>query len=84
MLLNYSPSAVLNRLYALYKVKGKDVALPAALALKMENDHFYWLLLAELNTGDSGQQLEYYKKALALAKTGTEQQVIRKKMQQAG
>jgi RNA polymerase sigma-70 factor (ECF subfamily) len=84
LLLNYSPSAVLNRLYALYKAKGKEVALPEALELKMENDHFYWLLLAELNTGDNKQQLEYYKKALALAKTDTEQQVIRKKMQQAG
>ncbi|RFS22710.1 RNA polymerase subunit sigma [Chitinophaga silvatica] len=81
LLLSYSHSIALNRLYALYKAKGKAAALPEVLALNMENNHFYWLLLAELHHNEPLQR-SYYEKALRLAKSGIEQQVISKKIDQ--
>src|SRR6202012_3890311 len=45
LLINYSPSVALNRAFALYKVDGPEAALEAAEKLKLEDDHFYFLLL---------------------------------------
>ncbi len=48
LLINYSPSVALNRIFALYKVKGSQAALDEAEKLRLENNHFYFLLLGEL------------------------------------
>ncbi len=83
LLINYSPSVALNRIFALYKVCGQQPALTEAESLRWENNHFYHILLGELykNT-DSKKALSSLQKAYDLAKTQTEKEGIREKMDQ--
>ena len=81
LLINYSPSVALNRVFALYKANGAQAALAAAEKLNMENNHFYFVLLGELYRHiDSGTARRHFQKAESLAKTQTEKQVIQKKI----
>jgi RNA polymerase sigma-70 factor (ECF subfamily) len=78
---NYSPSVALNRTYALFRVRGKRAAIDAAENLKLENNHFYFLLLGELYRGvDNEKARMHFQQAIALAGTQTEKQGIRDKM----
>lgn len=81
LLINYSPSVALNRAFALYKVQGWQVALVEAEKLKLENNHFYFVLLGELykNMDKSLAELNL-RKAYSLVKTNTEKQVIQAKI----
>ena len=77
LLINYSPGVALNRIFALYKTKGREAALHEAAKLPANNSHFYFLLMGELYNGlDNQQALSHYKQALALAKTQREKQGI--------
>ncbi|QEC44758.1 RNA polymerase sigma factor [Pseudobacter ginsenosidimutans] len=79
--INFSPGVALNRIYALYKAKGREEAIKAAQELDLTQHHFYWLLLGELQSGIDNEQAQlYFKKALALAKTIPEQQGIKEKI----
>ena len=79
----YSPVAALNRTYALSKVKGKQEAIREAEKLNLTSNHFYFTLLGELYTGiDNTKAKENFKKAFELSKTQTDQQTIRKKIDQ--
>jgi RNA polymerase sigma factor (sigma-70 family) len=79
--INYSPSVALNRIYALYKTRGREPALTEALKLGLENDHFYFALLGELYKGlDNDRARANFENAYALAKTQTEKQSILKKI----
>ena len=79
MLVNYSPGAALNRIFAFYKVNGPRAALAEAEQLQMEGDHFYFVLLGELyRSVDRGKAISNFKKAHALAKTPMEKEGIRK------
>jgi len=79
--INYSPAVALNRTYALYKVKGREAALVEAEKLKLENNHFYFMLLAELYTGLNQQKARLHlERAYDLAKTKTEKQGIQEKI----
>lgn len=81
VLINYSPVAALNRIYALYKVHGKKAALAEAEKLKLENNHFYFVLLGELYKNiDKVKAKLNFEKAYALAKTETEKQTIQEKI----
>ncbi|MDB5281120.1 MAG: polymerase subunit sigma [Bacteroidota bacterium] len=81
LLVNYSPSVALNRTYALYKANGWQPALAEAEKLKLETNHFYFLLLGELyKNADKGKAKLNLQKALALAKTKTEKEGIQKKI----
>lgn len=83
LLINYSPAVALNRIFALYKAKGKETALQETAQLPPVNSHFYHLLMAELYTRlDDRQALSHYQKAYDLARTQTERQGIREKMDQ--
>jgi len=85
LLINYSPSVALNRIFALYKVKGSPAALAEAEKLKLEDNHFYFLLLAELyKDPDPGKAKSSLEKACALAKTLTEKQKIRERINRLG
>lgn len=78
-LINYSPSVALNRLFALYKVNGWEIALPEAEGLKMENNHFYFILLGELyKHTDPKKAKTKFRRAHVIAKTKTEKKVIQK------
>lgn len=80
---NYSPGVALNRLFALYKAKGWEIALAEAEKLNLPNNHFYFVLLGELYTNkDKQAAILYLEKAYALAKTQTDQQTIREKIEQ--
>jgi RNA polymerase sigma-70 factor (ECF subfamily) len=79
--INYSPSVALNRTFALYKVHGAKAALQEAEQLRLENNHFYFILLGELyKEFDAKKALESFERAWSLAKTETEKQDIRQKM----
>jgi RNA polymerase sigma-70 factor (ECF subfamily) len=81
LLINYSSGVALNRLYALYKVKGKQQALAEATALQLANNHFYFLMLGELYKGiDNSKAKDNFQKAYDLAKTQTEKQGIQEKI----
>ncbi len=77
----YSPIAALNRTYALSKANGKREAIVEAEKLKLTSNHYYYVLLGELYTGiDDGKAAENLRSALALAKSDTDKQTIRKKL----
>lgn len=79
--INYSPAAVLNRIFALYKTRGAVAALAVAEALNFDTNHFYYLLLGELYKDiDPAKAKTQLRKALALAKTQTEKDGIIKKL----
>jgi RNA polymerase sigma-70 factor (ECF subfamily) len=79
--INYSPGVALNRTYALYKARGKNEALIEAEKLQLTTNHFYFTLLGELykNIDDEKAKLNF-QKAYDLAKTQTEKQVIKEKI----
>jgi predicted RNA polymerase sigma factor len=81
LIVNYSPAVALNRTYAFYRANGREAALEEAEKLKLESNHFYFLLLAELY-GDQDPEMarKSFKNALKLAHTATEKQVIQSKM----
>lgn len=77
LIINYSPGVVLNRIYALYKARGAEEALPEAEKLQMLNNHFYFLLLGELYKNlDKGKAKKHFQTAYSLAKTKTEKDFI--------
>ena len=82
LLVNYSPGVALNRTYALYKANGQEAALAEAKKLQLENNHFYFILLGELykNIDNNNAKLNF-QRAYALAKTQTEKQEIREKIE---
>lgn len=81
LLVNYSPSVVLNRMFALYKAKDAQSAVTETEKLNFENNHFYFLLLGELYKNiNSGKARIYFQKAYSLAKTETEKKDIQIKI----
>jgi predicted RNA polymerase sigma factor len=79
--LEYSPIAAMNRTFALAKVNGKESALGEAEKLRLDDHHFYFVLLAELYTDvDNGKAAENLQKALALVKTGPGRQAIQTRL----
>ena len=81
MKINNSLSAILSRIYALYKIKGAESALAEAEKLNLENNHFYFLLLGELYKSiDLEKAKVNYGKAYSLAKTETEKKGILEKI----
>jgi RNA polymerase sigma factor (sigma-70 family) len=79
--IEYSPIAALNRTYALSKANSKAEAIIEAEKLNLIDNHFYFTLLGELYTSiDNNKAKQNFEKALSLAKTMTDQQTIRKKI----
>ena len=78
--LEYSPIAALNRTFALSKVNGKQEAIREAEKLDLHENHFYYTLLGELYTGiDDSKAKECFRKAVTLAKTNSDKEMILKK-----
>ena len=78
LVIEYSPIAALNRTYALSKVKGKEAAIEEAEKLNLSTNHFYFMLLGELYTGINDKKAKAsFQKAFSLAKTETDKQTIR-------
>jgi len=82
LLANYSPGVALNRTYALYKANGQEAALAEAKKLQLENNHFYFILLGELYKNiDNNKAKLNFEKAYTLARTQTEKEEIREKIE---
>ncbi|MBS0031417.1 RNA polymerase sigma factor [Chitinophaga sp. 22321] len=82
LMINYSPSVALNRTFALYKANGQQAALIEAEKLKLENNHFYFLLLGELYKNiDPKKAMANLQRAYDLAKTQAEKQGIKRMME---
>lgn len=83
--IEYTPVAALNRTYALAKVKGNAHAIIAAEALKLTDNHFYYLLLGVLYSDiDRKKALDNFLKAHSLAKTNADRQTIQQRIDQLG
>lgn len=81
LMLEYSPVAALNRTFVLSKVKGKEIAIAEAEKLKLTDNQYYFTLLGELYTGiDKEKAKENFRRALVLAKTNSEKQIIEKRL----
>ncbi|WP_236652729.1 RNA polymerase sigma factor [Chitinophaga vietnamensis] len=78
----YTPVAALNRTYALSRANGKSAAIAEAEKLQLTNNHFYFALLGELYAGINNQlATQHLERALALAKTNADKQVLQKKLE---
>lgn len=81
LMINYSPAVAINRTYALYKANGWKEALVEAEKLKLENSHFYYVLLGELySNSDIGKAEQNYRQALALVRNEAERRIISNKI----
>jgi len=79
--IEYSPVAALNRTFALSKANGKQEAIIEAEKLNLISNHFYFTLLGELYTEINNKKArQNFEKAISLAKTQTDKQTIRKKI----
>jgi RNA polymerase sigma factor (sigma-70 family) len=80
--LEYSPVAALNRMYAFSKVHGKQKAIVETEKLKLEDNHYYFMLLADLYTGfDDGKARHFLEEAFRLAKSVPEKEAIGEKIE---
>jgi predicted RNA polymerase sigma factor len=81
LVLEYSPIAALNRTFVLSKIQGKEAAIAEAEKLKLDDNHYYFILLGELYTGiDQAKATHHFKRALHLAKNNSDKQLIAKKL----
>ncbi|MEO8711029.1 MAG: DUF6596 domain-containing protein, partial [Parafilimonas sp.] len=79
--LEYSPVIALNRTFALSKANGKQAAITEAEKLQLTNNHFYYSLLGELYKDiDNAKAKLNFQTAYSLAKTQTDKQTIKKKI----
>jgi predicted RNA polymerase sigma factor len=79
--IEYSPIAALNRTYALSKANGKEEAIKQAEKLALTSNHYYYTLLGELyKYVDKTKARENLEKGYAIARTKTDQQIIKKKI----
>ncbi len=79
--LKYSPVAALNRTYALSKVNGKDAAIAEAEKINLASSPYYYTLLGELyKESDSVKAKLNFLKAMALAKTAADLQIIQRQL----
>jgi RNA polymerase sigma factor (sigma-70 family) len=83
--IEYSPIAALNRTFALAKANGRDEAIAEAEKLQLTDNHFYFTLLGELYSGiDDQKAVRHFERAVALAKTQGEKQLLEKKIRTLG
>lgn len=81
--IEYSPIAALNRTYALAKANGKEEAIKEAEKLQLTTNQYYFALLGELYKGINNDKAgTNFEKALSLAKTNSDKQVIRQQLEQ--
>jgi RNA polymerase sigma factor (sigma-70 family) len=77
----YSPFAALNRTYALSKANSRQEAIVEAEKLELNDNQFYFMLLGELYTDlDKTKAKANFEKACTLAKTESDKQAIKRKM----
>lgn len=81
LIIAYSPVAALNRTFALSKVMGKKCAIAEAEKLDLRDNHFYFVLLGELYRDIDNEKAKLnFEKAFGLAKTNTDKNTIKAKI----
>lgn len=82
LLIEYSPTAALNRVFALSKVKGKQKAIAEAEKLNLTDNVFYYSLLGNLYTDvNDSKALSNYQTALKLPSSNSDKVTIRKNIE---
>jgi RNA polymerase sigma factor (sigma-70 family) len=80
--IEYSPIAALNRTYALSKANGTLEAIREAEKLQITSNHYYYTLLGELYKEiNKDKALDNFNAAYALAKSQTDKQTIKRKIE---
>ncbi|HEY9197302.1 MAG TPA: DUF6596 domain-containing protein, partial [Mucilaginibacter sp.] len=83
ILIERSPIAVLNRIFALAKVKGHTAAIAETEKLNLVENSYYHELLGYLYTATNpAQAIAYYDKAIRLTKSLAEKKTLQKEIQQ--
>ena len=83
LIIEYSPMAALNRTYALSKANGKAQAIGEAEKINLTGNHLYHSLLGELYNGvDNAKALMHLERALDLAKSAADKNLISIKISQ--
>jgi RNA polymerase sigma-70 factor (ECF subfamily) len=81
--MDYSPIAALNRTFALAKVHGNQLAILEAEKLQLVSNPYYHSLLGELyKETDSEKAINHFRKALSLAGTSADKEIIDRKILQ--
>lgn len=81
LFIEYSYIAALNRTFALAKVYGNAFAITQAEKLKLENNPFYFSLLAELYRQISPEKSkQHLEKAIKLSKSKPQKELLQKKI----
>lgn len=82
LVIEYSPVAALNRIYAVAKVQGNQAAIIEAEKLNLSDSHFYHTLLGELYKDlDALTAKKHFLQALKLAKTDADRKTIYTKIE---
>lgn len=83
--IEYSPIIAMNRTFALAKANSLEEAIKEALKLNIEDNHYYYCLIAELYGMDSNKnkEIKYLKKAIKVANKSTEKLLIEEKIKKA-
>lgn len=82
LILEYTPIAALNRTFVLSKVYGKAKAVEEAEKLQLTDNPYYFTLLGDLYKDIDNQKAKInLQKALALAKTTADKQIIQEKLE---
>ena len=83
LVIEYSPMAALNRTYALSKAYGKEQAIVEAEKINLSGNQLYHSLMGELYYGlDNAKALVHLEKALDLAKSVADKNIIANKISQ--
>lgn len=83
--LKASPVVALNRIFAVYKLKGAPAAIRLAEQLTMSGNPYYYMLVGELHSElDKQYARECFRKAHQLANTEVDRSFIDKRLQEMG
>lgn len=82
LIIEYSPIIAMNRTYALAMANSVEEALVEAKKLKLNNNHYYYSLMAELHqlNNNIDEEIKNLNKALKLATKKFEQELIKQKL----
>lgn len=83
--IEYSPVIAMNRTYALAKANSPKEAIASALKLGLNENHYYYCLLADLYrmSNSINQEIKYLNKALEITKKPDEIALVKRKLKNA-
>lgn len=80
-----SPVVALNRIFAVYKLRGAKEAIQLADQLALPDNPYYYMLVGELHSElDKQYSLECFRKAYQLANTKVDRSFIEKRLKEMG